>query len=156
MCPIPFKVQGFPKRSSSVEREINLDIDGRPFVGYIDLETRAKEGYTQIIDHKLSKKFSKADLKKKQRQMYLYSIDHEKTFGAPPKELIFNFYSTGEYLIIPFNKEDQQEAYDWALETIIKIENKDWNSGEFKTSSSKFFCDNLCGFRNNCNFKAKK
>lgn len=131
-----------------VEREINIELaEGVNMIGYIDLELMDKEKNAVIVDHKISKVFEGSKLEEKLRQLYLYSLSHNR----PPKSLMYNFFWKGEVLEVPFTEEGQQEALKWALSTIKAIEKEK----KYKAAPDKFFCKNLCSFGHTCEFAKK-
>lgn len=87
-----------------VEKEINTEIDGKQFIGFIDLLIEKKDtGDIYIIDHKSSpypfKKDGKSVLKKSiksfesyKRQLYLYSKAVFEEYGRFPKCLAWNHF----------------------------------------------------------------
>lgn len=105
-----------------VEKRVTLDIDGRPFVGVIDLLVRADSGMW-IVDHK-----SKSALRTKKeraeyaRQLYLYALYVHEEYGVWPEKLIFHMVRAGGELVeIPFVEQDAMLAKQWFLDTIDAI-----------------------------------
>lgn len=114
-----------------VEQKVFLEIDGRPFVGVIDLLIRSKTGL-RVIDHK-----SKSALKTKKermeyaRQLYLYSLYVREKYGEWPEMLVFHMMRAGGELVeIPFVEADAVAAKRWFLETIDAI----YEDAKFETT----------------------
>lgn len=120
------------------------------FIGIIDLIAENSEGELVIIDHKSSSKFSKKELKAKSRQLYLYAKAIYDKYGKFPVQLWFNHFKNNYLEKIDFNLQDYDEAIQWALDTMEKIE----ACLEFDPNNSdKFYCNYLCDYRNNCEYK---
>ena len=144
-----------------VEKEVRFQIAGKDFVGYIDLLLKEKEtGKIIILDHKSASikilkngKVSKSDqehVREFIRQLCLYAIPIIQEYGHVD-ELWWNLFKDKNWLKIPFNKEDYDEAIKWAEDTLILIEKeKDW----LPNNSSSYYCNYLCGQRNHaCEYK---
>lgn len=106
----------------AVEEKVKLDIEGRPFVGVIDLVVMDGEDYI-VADHK-----SKSDLKTAKekaeyaRQLYLYALYVHKKYGKWPTKLVFHMVRAGGKLVeIPFVQADCDAAKQWFLDTINAI-----------------------------------
>lgn len=138
-----------------VEKKVEFEIAGKPFVGYIDLLVRDEDGSIICVDHKSSSikllktgKPSKSCAEKMlgyQRQLYLYCkalIDD----GIKPDFLCWNFFNDGVLYKIPFDETEYNEAIRWAEETIKTIEAET----EFEPRIDFYYCHNLCGYRHNC------
>lgn len=144
-----------------VEMEINFELEGYKFVGYIDLLVRDKrDGKIVVIDNKSSaypfrldgkvKARSQRDFEKYKKQMYLYSYGVEQMYGETPKEITWNhFKDGGKFATIKFNQKEYEKSIDWLLDTIHKIEKEE----EFPPSQDYFYCNNICNFRNSCEYK---
>lgn len=145
-----------------VEKKVEFEIDGKHFVGFIDLLVRdntTKE--VIIIDHKSasikilkSGKISKSDQQHFldfQRQLYLYSIPVLKEYGSISK-LKWNMFKDKKWIEIPWKQNGYEEAIQWAKDTIKLIENeKEWYPNQ-----DYYYCNYLCGQRNHaCEFKQK-
>ena len=144
-----------------VEKEVRFQIAGKDFVGYIDLLLKEKEtGKIIILDHKSASikilkngKVSKSDqehVREFIRQLCLYAIPIIQEYGHVD-ELWWTLFKDRNWLKIPFNKEDYDEAIKWAEDTLILIEKeKDW----LPNNSSSYYCNYLCGQRNHaCEYK---
>ena len=146
-----------------VEKEVRFQIAGKDFVGYIDLLLKEKEtGRIIILDHKSASikilkngKVSKSDqehVREFIRQLCLYAIPIIEEYGHVD-ELWWNLFKDKNWLKMPFNKEDYDEAIKWAEDTLKLIETeKEW----LPNNSSSYYCNYLCGQRNNaCEYKIK-
>lgn len=146
-----------------VEKEVRFQIAGKDFVGYIDLLLKEKEtGKIIILDHKSASikilkngKVSKSDqehVREFIRQLCLYAIPIIEEYGHVD-ELWWNLFKDKNWLKMPFNKEDYDEAIQWAEDTLKLIEaEKQW----LPNNSSSYYCNYLCGQRNNaCEYKIK-
>ena len=144
-----------------VEKEVRFQIAGKDFVGYIDLLLKEKEtGKIIILDHKSASikilkngKVSKSDqehVREFIRQLCLYAIPVIEEYGHVD-ELWWNLFKDKNWLKMPFNKEDYDEAIQWAEDTLKLIEaEKQW----LPNNSSSYYCNYLCGQRNNaCEYK---
>ena len=140
-----------------IEKRVEFEIDGVPFVGYIDLLLEDKKtGEITILDHKSaslkflkSGKISKSDeahFLEFKRQLYLYSIAVRKEFGKVDY-LQWNMFRDGRQVVIPWNKREYNEAIKWARDTLAAIKNET----EWEEKYDRFYCDNMCGMRDHCN-----
>ena len=129
-----------------VEEKVKLDIEGRPFVGVIDLLVRDKDGLC-VIDHKSKAKFkSIAERNDYLRQLYLYSIWVKEHYGEYPYKLMFNMVRAGGKVEVLFDENKADEAKAWFLSTIDEI----YGDETFKATPDNFFCDSLCSVRHSC------
>lgn len=135
------------------EHKFETDIDGRTFVGIIDMILRDKEtGEYAILDHK-SKSISA--FRKAQDHMYLQPLLYSKHFyeqyGFFPKKLMFNLFKEGGRIMSrDFNIDDYNAALDWAREQIRKIETYDIVDWFETKPSSDIFCQHICSYRFQC------
>ena len=135
-----------------VEKQVEFNIDKYPFIGFIDLLLQdTEDGKLILCDHKSSiihklksGKISKGDREHFlafQRQQYLYSKAVLEEFGEGSiKCLCWNMFRQHDWIEIPFNADEYQEAQDWALDTIHKIENET----EWLPKPEFFYCNYLC------------
>lgn len=142
-----------------VEKEVHFNIDKYPFIGFIDVLLRDKaDGKLILCDHKSSTihrlksgGISKSDMPHFQefkRQQYLYSKAVMEEYGDkhPIKELRWNMFKDRDMFTIPFDKDEFDEACNWALDTIHLIEEEEiW-----APSPKSFYCNFMCSMRNNC------
>ena len=141
-----------------VEEKVNFELGGKPFIGFIDLRYRDKDGHMIFMDHKSASlswtkkgQVSKSSVKKMRKyeyQQYLYTIPFVEA-GEKVDYLEWNFFNDQRIYRIEWNETDFNNAKDWALHTIdlIKQEelwlpNNDW-----------YFCHYLCDHRNFCEYK---
>lgn len=134
------------------EQQFETEIEGRPFIGIIDMILRDKSTGELIVNDHKSKSlaaFKKAE-HEMYRQQYLYSKAVYEKYGAYPDKLMFNlFKENGLKQIKPFFKEEYDEALDWAVKQIKKIEQYemiDW----LETKQPDFFCTELCSCKVLC------
>ena len=143
-----------------VELKVEFKINGKDFVGYIDLLVRDKEGgEIIIIDHKSASikilkngNISKSDQQhflEFKRQLYLYSIPIIEKYGAVSK-LRWNMFKDQKWIEIPWKQEEYDESIQWAKDTLALIENEiDWSP-----NPDYYYCNYLCGQRNHaCEYK---
>lgn len=139
-----------------VEKEVNFQIDGKDFIGYIDLLLRNKEdGKITILDHKsASLKFKKnGDISKTdaahflefKRQLYLYSMPVIAEYGKVDY-LEWNMFKDQKKVKIEWSEDEYNEAIQWAKDTIKLIE----NDTSWLPSPDFYYCNYLCSQRNNC------
>ena len=143
-----------------VELEVNFKLAKKNFIGFIDLLLRDKrDGKIVVLDHKSSdypfkkngevKKASEQNLATYKRQMYLYCYAVNQIYGEMPKEIIWNHFKAGGKLArIPFDQNEYDETIDWIKGVIKEISEEE----EFDASSDYFYCNNLCPFRNSCEY----
>ena len=143
-----------------VEKEVRFQIAGKNFVGYIDLLLKEQEtGKIIILDHKSASikilkngKVSKSDqehVREFIRQLCLYAIPIIEEYGHVD-ELWWNLFKDKNWLKMPFNKEDYDEAIQWAEDTLKLIETEK----EWLPNPDFYYCNYLCGQRNHaCDYK---
>lgn len=147
-----------------VELEVNFKVNEYDFVGFIDLLLKDKtDNRIVILDHKSleypfkkngeTKKKCEKDFESYKRQMYLYCHSVYQKYQEFPKEITWNhFKSGGKFATIPFDENEYKETLKWA-ENIIKKTEKEI---EFEASVDYFYCNNLCNFRNSCEYAKLK
>jgi len=146
--------QGFPGYEIiDTETSFTTDIDGRPFVGVVDMVMRDQLTDDLIVlDHK-SKSLStfKKNEKEMYRQQYLYAKYIYEKYGVWPDRLMFNlFKEDGLTMEQPFDKETYDKTLQWATDIIHKIEDYqmiDWLEMKEKPD---FFCQEICSSRGSC------
>lgn len=128
----------------SLEENVNFEIDGYKFTGFIDQLLLDEDGEYIVVDHKSKSNFkSKKEQAQYARQLYLYSIAIFNKYGKYPKELRFNMFRKQNVVVIPFKEKDLQEAKEWAIETIQEI----IETEIFPPTTDEFLRDNLCNYR---------
>lgn len=143
-----------------VEKECTFEIDGKNFIGYIDLLIRHKKNKAIIvIDHKsseypigkkgnvLKKKINDYESYKKQLYLYCQAVIDE--YGIAPTEIWWNYFKEQKWLKLPFIKEEYEISRKWATELISEV----YKEENFLPNLDYFYCNNLCGFRNSCDYK---
>ena len=149
-----FNIDLSPYEILGVEKKVEFEIDGKEFIGFIDLLLRDKQtGEITILDHKSatikilkSGKISKSDqehFEDFKRQLYLYSIPIIQEYGSVSK-LKWNMFRQGNYIEIPWKQEEYDATIQWAKDTLKMIENET----EFRADPDEFYCRNLCSLKN--------
>lgn len=146
--PLPFKM-------ISVENKVEFDIDGIPFVGFIDF-LGEEDGEYIIVDNKSRdlkprSKRAKPTVKDREldemlKQLYIYSAAVYQKYGKYPKELCFNCFRTGTLIREPFNIEAYNSAIQWAKDRIEEIS----NDADFLPNQDFFACRYICGVSDDC------
>ena len=143
-----------------VEQEVNFELCGHRFVGFIDLLLRDKnDGSFAVLDHKSSayplkangtvKNASAASFDKYKKQMYLYCYAVKEKYGKLPKRIIWNHFKDGGKLaIIPFSDKEYEDTMNWFKDTITSAECEE----RFEPNMDYFYCNNLCNFRHSCEY----
>lgn len=149
------RFEPFPYPMLGVEKEVNFEIDGVPFVGFIDY-LGEKDNELYIIDHKsrnLKPRSGKnpptvkdKELDDMLRQLYIYSAAVKQEYGKFPKALCFNCFKTGTFIEEPFNEEAYTEAIAWARKNIEAIKDVD----DFYPNVEFFGCYYICGVSDEC------
>lgn len=144
-----------------VELKVEFIIDGKEFIGFIDLLLQNKStGDIIVLDHKsanypLTKKGKVSAKHKKEydlykKQLYLYSKPIYEKFGRYPTELHWNYFKENKELKLPFIKEEYDDTIKWASDTIELIEKEEL----WLPNPEWYFCYNLCNCRNYaCEYK---
>lgn len=135
----------------TVEKKVEFDIEGYPFVGYIDVLARTGK-QLHIIDHKShglrnrsGRKFQTEydkELDRYLRQQYMYAIPIYNEYGKFPATLNFNCYRHGRFIREKFDPIQLHKTKVWVVEQIKTIrEERDWepNPEPFRCN---FICDN--------------
>lgn len=147
-----------------VELEVNLEVGGRKFTGFIDLLVRERDtNQLMVIDHKSKSKFKNTqELADYAHQLYLYAEWVYQTYGEYPATLMFNMFRVGEEIKLEFDKDDLDKAKQWFTDVIDAIyEDVDFwdkivlayekkNIPLSKYKNDDFFCRWLCGSRKHC------
>lgn len=132
-----------------VEQEIDLNIDGFDFTGYIDLLLQDSAHNYIIIDHKSKSKFSSAEEKAHYAlQLYLYAQWVKEKYGTYPIWMEFNMFRARRHERVQFKLSEMQAARQWFTDNIKRI----YDAEEFPATgkTGDFFCDNLCSFGYMC------
>lgn len=144
----PYKILG-------VEQEFETDFGDFKLKGFIDLLLEDKNGTPIIVDHKSKKDIkTKADKLHYGRQTALYAKWVHDTYGKWPKELVYNLFRSQTLCRIKFTDAVYNEAVEWATRQVKEIESAmaDKNFCWSPDTSSEFFCNNLCSYKEVCQF----
>ena len=146
-----------------VEGTILMDFKGYKFTARPDLVIQEKFGKEKIIlwDYKTSlpwrtnKKTGKeiTDIDKLEgykKQMYIYANALERIENINCSEITLVFPRGNREYTFERTEEEEQEVLDWLENTIVAIRKEEDFPAD---TSSKFFCDNLCGVRNMCEYR---
>ena len=178
-----FKPLDFTNKESLVEQEFEIELCNVTIMGYIDLAIldHDKKEIT-IVDYKTSSKsgFTKDKLVHKCHQLMLYAKAMQLTY--PDYKIIETKFDMCKYgrnkktgkvkerkdipidkmeeyeryfISIPFNKENYKVFEDYVSDSLEKI-NEAIYGNEWKPEINMFFCKNLCGVSDNCEFYQKK
>lgn len=143
-----------------VEKKVEFELFGKKFIGFIDLLVRDKNnGEIEIIDHKSASikilkngNISKSDQQHFldfKRQAYLYSYPVIKEYERVSK-IKWNMFKDRKWIEIAWDKAEYDETLKWVKNTIELIKSET----EWKPSPQKYYCNYLCGQRNNaCEYK---
>jgi len=140
------------------EQKFKTNIEGRPFIGIVDMVMEDEAtGELIVLDHKSK---SLKEFKKNEHEMYkqqlLYSQYIFETYGKWPDRLMFNLFKEPDNYKTskPFDKTEFVEAYTWAADIIKKIETYDlmdfFETKEVKNDRPDFFCTEICSCRKIC------
>ena len=145
----------FPYNMVDVEKKVEFEIDGIPFVGFIDY-VGEKDGELYIVDNKSRDLKPRSGRKKPTlkdielddmlKQLYLYSAAIKKEYGKFPKSLCFNCFKSGVFIEEPFKEEAYLETLKWAKDKIEEIADAD----DFYPNQDFFSCFYICGVRDHC------
>ena len=150
-------LQPTDKEILGVEKEVYWTLDGREYIGYIDLILRDKDGII-IRDHKNRdlkprsnrKKPTKSDeeLDSYLRQLYLYAIPIKELYGEYPVSLEFNCFRTQDQIKEPFKMDNFEKTKQWSIDKADEIEKTDyWNP-----TIDYFGCKYLCDIKRECEY----
>ena len=128
-----------------VEEEFTIPIADFDMTGFLDL-VYEKDGFLVIRDYKSKGEIKKTEQQHYARQLYIYSAYVKEKYGRFPDRIEFFCFRKNHVLEIPFNKDDYDEAIQWAIDMVARIRNE-W---EFNKTPSMFFCLNLCNVRGEC------
>ena len=134
-----------------VEKQIDFDVLGIPFTGYIDLLVKTEDGLF-IVDHKsrvvkprdpFSHRVTKADEIREEMllQLYLYAEAVRQSYGEYPAALVFNCFRNGTTVEELFDEEKCRAALRWAKESVEEITKTE----DFEANPEWFRCRWLCG-----------
>lgn len=143
-----------------IEKKCKFEINGIKFTGFIDLLIRSKKnGDIIVIDHKSSEyplgkrggvlKRKQGDYDSYKRQLYLYCQQVYDEYGVYPKYIVWNYFRDSKWLKLPFVYEEYKDTVDWVSDVVNEIHKEE----KFEPHLDFFYCNNLCGFRNSCDYK---
>lgn len=145
----------FPYNMVSVEERMEFDIDGIPFVGYIDFLGEL-DGEYYIIDNKsraLKPRSGRAVPTKKDIeldemlvQLYIYAAAVKQKYGKFPKALCFNCFRNGVFIEEPFVLDKYYKVISWVKENIEIIKQE----SDFSPWLDYFACTYICGYSDEC------
>lgn len=145
----------FPYEMVAVEKKVKFQIDGKPFIGFIDFLGKQGEDFI-IVDNKsralkLRSARQKPTLKDQEldemlRQLYLYAAAVEQEYGKFPTKLCFNCFRTGTFIEEPFVKSKYDEAVAWAAQNIENLK----EITDFYPQPDFFSCRYICGVAHEC------
>ena len=148
-----------PSSIIGVEQRINFKVGDYDFTGIIDLLYKNEAGEITICDHKSPplqprsnrKKPTASDRELDQylKQLYLYAHGVHQLGLGNVGALEFNCFRVSKTVQDVYSKEKEDEAVEWALNTIHNIE----NASTFSPIEDWFYCHNLCDHRQVCEYK---
>lgn len=148
----------FPYRMIDVEKKVVFTVGDYSFIGYIDYLGADEEGNLYIIDNKSRNLKPRSNREKPTvkdmeldsmlKQLYIYSVAIEQEYGVLPKALCFNCFRNGEFIKEQFDKQKYEEAKQWAIDSIRKIEQTE----EFEANREFFSCYYICGVNEYCKY----
>lgn len=151
----------FPFNMIAVEKKVEFEIDGIPFVGYIDY-LGEKDGEYYIVDNKsrdLKPRSGRTNptVKDKElddmlRQLYLYAAAIKQEYGKFPKALCFNCFKAGTFIVEEFNEDAYNEAITWVKKCVEDIKDAD----DFYPNREFFGCYYICGVSDECCYWQKR
>lgn len=149
----------FPYEMVAVEDKINFEVNGIPFVGFVDFLGQ-KDGDLYIVDNKsrdLKPRSKRAKPTKNDevldemlKQLYLYAHAVKQKYGKLPVALCFNCFKNQQFIVEPFDEKKYEEALQWATDQVHIIE--DFVEFYEKSDYDYYQCNFLCGLHKNCDF----
>ena len=156
-CEYLRSFQPFRFNMIDVEKRVEFNIDGIPFVGFIDY-LGEEDGELVIVDNKSRdlkprSKRAKPTLKDQEldsmlKQLYIYSAAVKQEYGKFPKLLCFNCFRTGTFIEEPFNEDAYNAAIEWAKKQVEDIKDAD----DFYPQIDYFSCNFICGVDKECEY----
>lgn len=141
----------------SIENKIKTTYIDSELVIKPDIVLKNKEtGIVTLMDYKTSnpmkgKKLDEKKIEEYRKQMYLYSyfINHVTDIKINNIKLWFiRFDKWDEF---DYNENDAIKVVNWFYNTINKIKQEE-NFSPADLIKNKYFCDNICSFRNTCKY----
>lgn len=150
-------IKPFPYGMIGVEKKVEFEVGGLPFIGYIDF-LGEKDGKLYVVDNKsrvlkarsTRAKATKADaeLDAYLRQLYIYSAAVENEYGIRPDSLCFNCFREERFIVEPFRQEAYMEATEWLKDSVATIRQET----DFNPSIEFFKCAYLCEMQDTCEY----
>jgi len=147
----------FPYHMVAVEKRVDFNMNGIPFVGYIDY-LGEKDGELYVVDNKsrtlkprsTRTKPTKTDeeLDAYLRQLYIYSAAVEQEYGKTPRSLCFNCFRAPVFVEEPFQEQAYAESKKWLEESVARITAET----DFKPDIEYFRCTHLCEMNGHCEY----
>lgn len=151
--------QPFPYEPLAIEKKVEFNLKGIPFVGYIDFLGK-KNSDLFVIDNKsrnLKPRSGQAAPTKTDEeldayliQLYLYSISVEQEYGKLPSALCFNCFRSPVFIEEPFSKEAYEQSKEWLVHKVDEITSET----EFRPNMEYFKCRHLCEMQDYCEYYA--
>ena len=156
-----------------IEKEIELDINGRKLTGFIDLVIHNNDGTVSVVDFKTSSRYTKKDLQKNANQLIIYglALEQQGYIVRDVKWMMLKYCmidgKRGSKMIerreledgqtfedcfveYPYNEISKLDCITWVENTIDEIESCDiWSSKEINKGTS-FYCQNICSVCKGC------
>lgn len=143
--------EGFQDETIGTEIEFYTNIrtgfGEHKFMGFID-RLSEKDGEYIVTDYKSKNKFSKKELEKYSRQLYVYSKYVYEKYGKFPKYLKFLLFRENKEYVIEFNEDDYHKTISYIEQSIQDI----YMETKFDCEYNFFYCNNLCDSRLDCTF----
>jgi hypothetical protein len=145
----------------AIEDKIDFDLNGSTAVAKPDLLLRDKSsGKVILYDYKTATPFwtkangkemsDKNKIESYYNQMYIYTYALQKKLSIPIDEILLWYVRLNKQVSVPWVLEEEEKAiarFDGIIKKIKEEEVFPYNN------SNLFFCDNLCGVRNFCEYR---
>jgi hypothetical protein len=139
------------KEITKVEEHIEWTLkDGTKMQCYIDEQVKYNTGAKKEMVGDIKSSYNP----KYDEQLNTYCLAFKAKNGKYPTHVYVREYTTGKTLTWEIHaprRSDITETEKRLMATVKKIE----SDTEWEPKGEKFFCQNLCGFRNNCKFAVK-
>jgi len=134
--------------------------DNISFIAIPDFVGYDPSGDFIILDHKISKLWTKKEVEKKKRQLYVYSIPIQNKYNKLPKKFQVNFFKENKIITYDFNNNEFNKTKKWIHNKVEEIENHIIKNKEYiprckivKNAKYDFFANFLCNHRKSCIYK---
>lgn len=143
----------------SAEKRYIFDVEGVRFNGYIDLLLRSKKtGEYIVMDYKSCKPFfgkrgkilktMQDTFDEYKKQMALYCMAVEQNCGEKPRTVMWLHFRNQHLTEYTITEDDIEETKQWVRKMRDAIE----NDQEFLPIRNWFKCNNICSYRNSCQY----